>query len=150
MGPALQAMQQALQGNTDIHEMQKLQRIMERIEHQRKRAGSTEPVTVETLKAEWARQLGELKDMGFEDEKACLRALVKHDGDAQQAAVTLGEDMEKSAAKAAAEAVGTVSYESDEVVAHVYDMSGGMAQTTSQMLIGKYMEMLPHTGIVVF
>lgn len=93
-----------------------------------------------TLKTKYAQQLEELRGMGFEDEAKALTALAKHGGDLDRAVTALAEVNE-----AAAPTTSTL-----EVVANVYDISGGMAQMCSQMMIGKHMELLPHTGIVVF
>ena len=37
-----------------------------------------------------------------------------------------------------------------EVILHVYDLSQGMAKQFSQQLVGRYIEGIWHTGIVVF
>lgn len=119
------------------------------------------PATAEDKAAQrvkYAEQLEELKSMGFEDEDACLRALAKHAGDVELAVGILAEDPNdgkeepESVPVADDTATKTQSYEYDdgEVVAHVYDISGGMAHNCSQQMIGRYMELLPHTGIVVF
>ena len=36
-----------------------------------------------------------------------------------------------------------------EVVLHVYDLSMGMAKQMSPMLLGRQIEMIPHTGVHV-
>jgi len=105
------------------------------------------------LKSKYTEQLAELKDMGFDDEKATLKALNQTKGDIEGAVNILTVDAEKIASPASTAPVfsGTsYAYEEGEVVAHVYDISGGMAHSMSQMMIGKYMELLPHTGIVCF
>ncbi|RYG52999.1 hypothetical protein EON66_09190, partial [archaeon] len=37
-----------------------------------------------------------------------------------------------------------------EVTLHLYDLSMGMARTMSPLFIGKLIEFIPHTGVVVF
>lgn len=104
--------------------------------------------------ARYVEQLEELKSMGFEDEQACLQALTKHDGRIDLAVEMLAQDPDEETNQSSPSVPdatpSAVSYEDGEVVAHVYDISGGMAHSSSQMMIGTYMELLPHTGIVVF
>jgi hypothetical protein len=103
------------------------------------------------LKVKYSEQLAELTDMGFEDEKAVLKTLNETKGDLERTAEILATSAEKpEPTKTSETAVSINAYEEGEVVAHVYDTSGGMAHSTSQMIIGKYMELLPHTGIVCF
>jgi hypothetical protein len=108
-------------------------------------------------RAKYAVQLEELKGMGFEDEDACLRALAKHAGDVELAVSILAEDPNDAEQEPVLPTAGSADtkipgteYEEGEVVAHVYDISGGMAHNMSQQMIGRYMEFLPHTGIVIF
>lgn len=119
------------------------------------------------LRERYAQQLDDLKCMGFDDEGTCLAALVRHHGDLDKVVDQFQEEPAAEAKPAqpaqlaqaapaaqpsqtAPAAAAVCEYEEGEVVAHVYDISGGMAHSSSQMIIGRYMELLPHTGIVVF
>lgn len=109
------------------------------------------PETETMLAAKYQDEAEDLNSMGFENRKACLWALAKHDGNMEKAVDELS-DMNEAALHAPAQetaAVVSFSYDECEVVAHVYDISGGMASSTSQMMAGLNMELLPHTGIVV-
>merc|ERR1719440_2261754 len=94
------------------------------------------PAAAEEVKAaqrlKYTGQLEELKSMGFEDEDACLRALDKHAGDVELAVGMLADDPNVNEPTfpepvkplaMEAEKSSDMSYEDDEVVAHVYDIS---------------------------
>eukprot|EP00928_Gymnodinium_smaydae_P027273 TRINITY_DN2113_c0_g3_i1.p1 TRINITY_DN2113_c0_g3~~TRINITY_DN2113_c0_g3_i1.p1 ORF type:complete len:587 (+),score=128.39 TRINITY_DN2113_c0_g3_i1:82-1842(+) len=107
--------------------------------------------TVAAIRPKFKNELEDLKGMGFDDESACLLALVRHNGDLEKAVDELDKNPKKEtqpSAQTTEETTYDYDYDGSEVVAHVYDISGGWAHNSSEQLIGTYMELLPHTAIV--
>jgi hypothetical protein len=146
----------AAQGNTQNSGMMgaDAQLIMEQMRDTSAvdRMSMMSPETESLLEAKYRSEADEMASMGFENRKACLWALDKHNGVLDKAVDEVSNMDLASTDPSTQEKTETESYSYDEcdVVAHVYDISGGMAASSAVMMAGMNMEFLPHTGIVVF